>query len=65
MMVHYNSSLRNGRDSLMLKIPEKKEKTIYYQMCICWNGLPINIRKAESLTCFKTKLKTFYFNEAF
>ena len=30
-----------------------------------WNSLPFEIRTASSLTVFKNKLKTFFFNEAF
>ena len=30
-----------------------------------WNALPFYLRSETSLSAFKTKLKTFYFREAF
>ena len=65
MMIPHTPTLRNGRDILMLNIPSNKQKTIYYQMCISWNSLPLDIRKAETLINFKKDLNTFYFQEAF
>ena len=32
---------------------------------VLWNGLPLYIRAASSLTSFKTRLKTFLFEHAF
>ena len=32
---------------------------------ILWNGLPVDIKNADSLTCFKSALKTHLFNEYF
>ena len=31
----------------------------------CWNQLPMGIRSAPTLTCFKKKLKTALFSTAF
>ena len=58
-------TLRGERDSLLLEFPKKEKKTIYYQMCVSWNALPLTIRKSESVAAFKKELKTFYFKLAF
>ena len=63
MMDYHTPTLRNERDTLLLNIPTQKERTIYYQMCISWNTLPLNIRKSLSLLEFKKDLKTYYFND--
>ena len=46
MMDFHTPVLRNNRDALLLNIPAKKERTIYYQMCVSWNALPLDIRKS-------------------
>ena len=65
MMIPHIPTLRNERDILLLKISPNKEKTIYYQMCVSWNSLPLYIRKAETIVIFKRELKKYYFNEAY
>ena len=65
MLTLHTPTLRNERDAMMLQLPKKKEKTIYYQMCISWNALPLIIRRASNIKCFKSELKTLYFNHAF
>ena len=65
MLTRHVPTLRGERDALLLKIPSKKEKTIHYQMCYHWNSLQSDIRLSQTLSQFKTKLKTHYFNEAF
>ena len=65
MMTFSTPKLRNDRDSLILELPSRKENTLYYQMCMYWNALPLNIRRSDSMACFKKNLKTLYFNNAF
>ena len=65
LLVPHVPTLRGERDVMMLKIPPKKQKTIHYQMCMYWNGLPQNIRLSSNISQFKKELKTHYFNEAF
>ena len=65
MLTEHTSTLRGERDVKMLQFPANKEKTIYYQMCFHWNSLPLDIRCAQTLAQFKSKLKTHYLNEAY
>ena len=65
MLTPHVPTLRNERDAFLLKIPMTREKTIYHQMCVHWNALPLQIRKTSTLTIFKTQLKTFYFKRAY
>ena len=57
--------LRCGRDELLLELPTSNTKTIHHQMWVCWNSLPLHIRKANTLSLFKKELKTFYYKAAF
>ena len=36
------------------------QKSIAYSGAILWNGIPVNIKKVESLDSFKDKLKAYY-----
>ena len=65
ILILKNSNLRGNRDFGLLQIPPKREKTIYYQMCICWNSLPQTIRFSKNIDIFKSSLKTYYFNQAY
>lgn len=40
-------------------------KSFFYLGPAIWNGLPVELRKAESLAVFQCKLKTFLFNRSY
>ena len=65
IMNFHTPALRGGRDELLLDIPTKKERTIFYEMCVSWNALPLLIRKTETVSEFKKLTKTHYFNVVF
>ena len=65
MLQWHTPALRNDRDAILLAIPVKNEKTIYHQMCLHWNELPLYIRKLDDMISFKKHLKTYYFNRAY
>lgn len=53
-------------DNLSLRIPLQK-KNYYHSSFTCqairlWNSLPLDIKKAQSLNCFKSQLKKYYLN---
>ena len=39
--------------------------TLAYDAPTLWNGLPLEIRSASSLACFRKKLKSYLFDKAF
>ena len=65
ILVLRDSNLRGSRDFGLLQIPPKREKTIHYQMCVCWNSLPQTIRFSKNIDIFKTSLKTYFFDQAY
>jgi len=59
--------LRSNNDHLRLHIPVFRTKTYggrAFSSCApaLWNSLPLDVRSAPSVDTFKTKLKTFLFN---
>ena len=56
-----------GRDSLMFQetLKQRKVGSLYAKMIDQWNNLPIYLREIQQLATFKSKLKTFFFEEAF
>ena len=59
--------LRSNNDHLRLHIPVFRTKTYgghTFSSCApaLWNSLPLDVRSAPSVDTFKTKLKTFLFN---
>ena len=64
-----NRPLRSGTARLLAVPRINKSKmgarTFCYQAPLLWNQLPTLIREADSLSNFKTLLKTFLFDEAF
>ena len=67
----HSHNLRSSNDTLLLKMPTCKTKvTLGDRAFSCaapkiWNNLPLSIRKSQSVTSFKTKLKTHLFVQAF
>ena len=65
-----NFSLRIDNDFFLLNNPNPPhlkctEKSFCYSAPKIWNSLPYNIRSSESVTAFKKKIKTFYFQKAY
>ena len=54
-----------GRDELMFEVKLQKKDSIYYKIKSEWNRLPYETRQITSISLFKSKLKTLFFNEAF
>ena len=56
-----------GRDETMFKAFAKNyhQKSLFCQLVSSWNSLPLFLRKIQSLTEFKTELKTHFFKLAF
>ena len=52
-----------GRDQHMFDVADPKSKTLIEIMKREWNGLPLSIRKSETLTSFKRKLKSTLISE--
>ena len=59
--------LGKGRDTNMMEInlDQQKKNTIYTQIILEWNKLPLNIRSISELHSFKKQLKTYLFKTAF
>ena len=57
------------RSNHMLVIPKTKGKTYdksFYDMAsILWNNLPTHIRSADTITSFRSLLKTHLFHNAY
>ena len=65
-----NRALRSSSDKLKLVTVPYNLKTYGYRSYsvhapILWNSLPFNIRSAENITSFKSKLKTHLFKLAY
>ena len=64
-----NTLLRDGcgRDKWMFEsnVSVHKSSTLIAKLIVEWNQLPLNIRKLTSFDIFKSKLKAFYFEQAF
>ena len=56
-----------GRDDLMFNcsLQQRKNETCIIKMIIQWNELPVNLRSLDKFEPFKTRLKTYYFRQAF
>ena len=54
----------------LLVVPRVSKSTVgarafSYQAPILWNQLPANIKECDTVSTFKTKLKTFFFEQAY
>ena len=63
-----NRLLRKDNDKLLLSYMPFERQNYRSRGLSCvapslWNGLPLQIRNSKSITEFKTKLKTYYFNK--
>lgn len=62
-------SLRSGQDSLALSVPRTLSSYGDRALSACgprlWNALPVDLRMAPSVACFKRNLKTHLFRQAF
>ena len=63
-------SLRSSADTKMLKVPRRNKKTqgqraFSYIGPVTWNSLPLSIRDSDTLSKFKSSLKTHLFRSAF
>ena len=55
-----------GRDEFMFKFPLLNDNySLLSQLILNWNSLPHNIRTAESIGQFKSRLKTHFFRKAY
>ena len=67
----YNQTrtLRSSEEALLqerrTKLATKGDRAFAARAPILWNNLPLAIRKADSLSAFKTLLKTHFFRLAF
>ena len=64
-----NHHLRSD-DFSLLQIPKTNSKTLgdrsfKHAAPLIWNYLPLNIRRCETVNCFKTHLKTFVLRKAY
>ncbi|XP_075334697.1 uncharacterized protein LOC142396039 [Odontesthes bonariensis] len=71
LIVRYfpNRSLRSETAGL-LEVPRVSKsrmggRAFSYQAPLLWNKLPVNVRDADTLSTFKTRLKTFLFYKAY
>jgi hypothetical protein len=65
-----NHHLRSDDQSSLLQIPKTNSKILgdrsfKHAAPLIWNSLPLNIRRCETVNCFKTNLKTFLFRKAY
>jgi hypothetical protein len=64
-----NHHLRSD-DCSLLQFPKTNAKTLgdrsfKHAASLIWNSLPLYIRRCETVTYFKTHLKTFLFRKAY
>ena len=57
--------LRSGK-LLLLTVPRAKlaigQRAFSYSSAVIWNAIPLSVRDAPSVSTFKRRLKSFYFN---
>ena len=63
-------SLRTCNDYFLLEVPcvtkfKRTERGFSYCAPVIWNRLPYELRTVTNIDVFKSKLKTWFFNEAF
>ena len=63
-------SLRISDDKYLLQTPtmsnlDYKNRSFYICAPRIWNSLPLDIRSCSSIDLFKSKLKTYYFTQAY
>ena len=53
-----------GRDDTMFAetTEDHRNSSLFSRIKLAWNALPLNIRKCNSILCFKKKLKTYLFS---
>ena len=61
-------NLRSSADGRLLVLPRYRNvslggRSFAYQASTTWNGLPLDLRHLESLSSFKSKLKTHLFSQ--
>lgn len=66
LKVYHPARKLRSQNSLMLVIPQTKSVTygqrhFYRAAPFLWNSLPSDIREAQTLSSFKSKLKTYFF----
>ena len=71
-LLHYHQNERNLRSTNqhLLQVPKSYKKTYGDRAFVnaaprLWNSLPLNIRQSDSLTSFKTNLKTHMFKQSY
>ena len=70
MLDYHESNLRSASDPLRLKLIRVNkvnygERAYSYAAPLLWNDLPLDIRQRDSVTSFKSALKTYYFRQHF
>jgi hypothetical protein len=62
-----NLRIGRGRDVYMFQNEKTatRKTTLVHNIKEEWNCLPLHLRNTESISIFKKKLKTYYFNQAF
>ena len=63
---HRQTNTRAGSDKTLLTIPKSNmvnygDRAFSVMAPKLWNGLPLNIRQSDSVSTFKSKLKTHFF----
>lgn len=70
LSIHAPSRALRSAELLLLDVPRTQFKTRGDRAFSAaaprlWNNLPLSIRSAQSLHCFKSSLKTYFFKLAF
>ncbi|XP_059203563.1 uncharacterized protein LOC131982996 [Centropristis striata] len=70
IMPYYPSTALRSQNSRLLVVPKVLKsrlgaKAFSYQAPLLWNHLPVSVREADTLSLFKSKLKTFIFDKAY
>ena len=63
----FHLRVTSGRDTLMFQdtVEEQRGGSLSAKLKKEWNGLPLEIRKTTEISRFKSKLKTYFFKQAF
>ena len=70
MVPYYPTRPLRSQNAGLLVVPRVSKsrmgaRAFSYQAPLLWNQLPVQVREADTLSSFKTSLKTFLFDKAY
>ena len=69
LVLHEPTRMLRSSSSMLLEVPCTRtrygDRTFSTAAAVLWNSLPLELKTAQTTDCFKTRLKTWLFSQAF